>query len=82
MRERTINLKIYSRALRVRSMGSHCSPRLDTSRYLFNTDISFLGKKDTGEESGRRCRMGEKGDNQNHSDKIVIPFLMLHRLES
>lgn len=25
-------------------MGSHCSPRLDTSRYLFNTDISFLEK--------------------------------------
>lgn len=61
MRERTINLKIYSRALRVRSMGSHCSPRLDTSRYLFNTDISFLGKKDTGgKKSGRRCRMGRK----------------------
>lgn len=81
MRERTINLKIYSRALRVRSMGSHCSPRLDTSRYLFNTDISFLGKKDT-ERIRKEVQDGEKGDNQNHSDKIVIPFLMLHRLES
>lgn len=42
MRERTMNLKIYSRALRVRRMGSHCSPRLETSRYRFKTDISFL----------------------------------------
>lgn len=26
-------------------MGSHCSPRLDTSRYLFSTDISFLRER-------------------------------------
>lgn len=47
MRERTMNLKMYSRALRVRKMGSHCSPRLDTSRYLFSTDISFLEENNT-----------------------------------
>lgn len=44
-----MNLKMYSRALRVRRMGSHCSPRLDTSRYLFNTDISFLEGNDKRE---------------------------------
>lgn len=44
-----MNLKMYSRALRVRRMGSHCSPRLDTSRYLFNTDISFLEGNDKTE---------------------------------
>lgn len=91
MRERTINLKIYSRALRVRSMGSHCSPRLDTSRYLFNTDISFLGKKDTGEESGRRCRMESKSFRQNcHSfsdvaqvGKLITNSIFhFHRAES
>lgn len=49
MRERTMNLKMYSRALRVRRMGSQCSPRLDTSRYLFNTDISFLEENDMRE---------------------------------
>lgn len=53
MRERTMNLKIYSRALRVRRMGSHCSPRLETSRYLFNTDISFLGESVTERKEER-----------------------------
>lgn len=48
-----MNLKMYSRALRVRRMGSHCSPRLDTSRYLFNTDISFLEGNDKRERE--RC---------------------------
>lgn len=41
-------------------MGSHCSPRLDTSRYLFNTDISFLGKKDTGRNQEGGAGWGER----------------------
>lgn len=40
------------------------------------------GKERWGKKSGRKCRTGEKKDNQNQSDRIVIPFLMYHRLES
>ena len=91
MRERTMNLKMYSRALRVRRMGSHCSPRLDTSRYFFNTDINFLGEKDMEEtEEGdrkkgkrkskfKKKKMEMKEINHSHSARIVIVFLMFHR---
>ena len=65
MRDRTMNLKMYSRALRVRRMGSHCSPRLDTSRYLFNTDISFLGEKN------ERKREREK-EREREEDKEIM----------
>lgn len=65
MRERTMNLKMYSRALRVRRMGSHCSPRLDTSRYLFNTNISFLGEYDTEKtEEGDREKRGKEKERE------------------
>ncbi len=60
MRERTMNLKMYSRAFRVRRMGSHCSPRLDTSKYLFSTDISFLEENDIGEKETDRERKRER----------------------
>lgn len=81
MRDRTMNLKMYSRALRVRRMGSHCSPRLDTSRYLFNTDISFLGEKNRRERESEREREREKKtrkswekekEERNHWVRIVI----------
>lgn len=78
MRERTMNLKIYSRALRVRRMGSHCSPRLETSRYLFNTDISFLGEIVTGkgkkEESEGEEREEKKTSKLNPVRQIFHLF--------
>lgn len=67
MRERTMNLKIYSRALRVRRMGSHCSPRLETSRYLFNTDISFLGEIVTEKGKKKEERWRGKGGGKKTS---------------
>lgn len=38
----TMNLKTYSSAFRVLRIGSHCSPRLEVSKYVFRTLINFL----------------------------------------
>lgn len=76
MRERTMNLKMYSRALRVRRMGSHCSPRLDTSRYLFSTDISFLPRDDRG-----AAERGEIGDKIGKRGVRIIRSELSFRLE-
>lgn len=51
-RERTMNLKMYSRALKVRRRGSQGSPRLACSTYCVSTPISFLRDGDTSGEHG------------------------------
>lgn len=47
-RERTMNLKMYSRALKVRMSGSQGSPWLACSTYWVSTAISFLQDGDAG----------------------------------
>lgn len=51
-RERTMNLKMYSRALKVRRRGSQGSPRLACSTYWVSTPISFLRDGDASGERG------------------------------
>jgi len=56
-RERTTNLKTYSKALKVRMSGSQGSPRLAWSTYCVSTEISFLQDGDAcGRGSPQPCR--------------------------
>lgn len=43
-----MNLKMYSKALKVRMSGSQGSPRLACSTYCVSTEISFLWDRGTG----------------------------------
>lgn len=54
--ERTMNLKMYSKALKVRMSGSQGSPRLACSTYCVSTEISFLRVRDVGRAQRLPCR--------------------------
>lgn len=47
-----MNLKIYSKALKVRKSESQGSPRLAESTYCVSTEISFLHGEDRDVGSG------------------------------